>query len=93
MKICLDFDGTYTLDPVFWDQVIALAHRHGHEVICATMRHEAHEGDAVHEALAHQVSAIHFTDRRAKQPTLAERNVHPDVWIDDSPHWLLHDAT
>lgn len=92
MKICLDFDGTYTADPIFWDRVIELAKQHGHDVICATMRYDQSEGDAVRDALAHQVSAIHFTERRAKQPALADRGVYPDVWIDDSPQWLVQDA-
>ncbi len=92
MLICLDYDGTYTEDPVLWDGFIASAQAAGHRVICATMRFEDTEGDEVKLVLAHRVEKIYFTDRGAKQPWLAAQGINPDVWIDDSPHWLLHDA-
>lgn len=92
MQICIDYDGTYTCDPIFWDKVITLAKRHGHDVICATMRHENDEGADVREMLGHQVSNIYFTSRRAKQPALESVGVKPDIWIEDCPRWLMTDA-
>jgi hypothetical protein len=92
MLICIDYDGTYTCDPVLWDTFISTAKKAGHRVICATMRYEISEGEPVKKALAHLVEAIYFTDRKGKQPWLAARGVLPDVWIDDSPTWLLNDA-
>jgi len=47
MLIALDYDGTYTADPIFWDTFIASAQSHGHGVACITMRHEASESLAV----------------------------------------------
>ena len=92
MLFCLDFDGTYTEDPAFWDLFIQSAHAAGHSVICATMRYESLEGDEVKAALGGKVAAIYFTHRQAKQPFLERKGIVPDVWIDDSPRWLLHDA-
>jgi hypothetical protein len=92
MLLCLDFDGTYTEDPALWDTFISSAKKAGHSVICATMRYEHIEGDEVKAALGEKVSAIYFTARQAKQPYLARKGVLPDVWIDDSPNWLLNDA-
>lgn len=92
MQICIDFDGTYTRDPIFWDEVILLAKKYGHDVICATMRYEENEGDTVREFLDDKVSNIYFTDRRAKQVSLASIGVKPDIWIEDCPMWLLTDA-
>lgn len=92
MLICLDFDGTYTLAPELWDSLIDLATSQGHEVICATMRFEGSEGALVKELLGQKVSAIYFTGRKAKQPFLMSLGLVPDVWIDDSPAWLVFDA-
>ena len=92
MLICLDFDGTYTLDPGFWDAFIALSSRSGHEVICATMRYEATEGALVRQELDGKVSAIYFTERKAKKTFLESLGIVPDIWIDDSPSWLIFDA-
>jgi glycerophosphoryl diester phosphodiesterase len=90
--ICLDYDGTYTEDNELWDIFIYAAKAAGHTVICATMRDEKTEGAEVKRALEKKVSQIFFTNRLAKQPWLNERGIKPDVWIDDSPFWLLNDA-
>ncbi len=92
MLICLDYDGTYTLDPSLWNTFIQSAKGAGHNIICATMRYENAEGDEVKKSLAHLVEKIYFTNRLAKVAWLKERGVKPDVWIDDSPYWLLNNA-
>ena len=92
MLICLDYDGTYTEDPSLWDLFIQAATASGHQVICATMRYEEVEGDTVKISLGHLVDKIYFTNRLAKVNWLKERGINPDVWIDDSPFWLLNNA-
>lgn len=89
MLICLDYDGTYTEDPALWDQFIENAITAGHVVICATMRYQA-EGADVERDLGLKVAQIIYTDRQAKQPYLRNRGINPDIWIDDSPYWLLN---
>ena len=91
MLLALDYDDTYTRDPIFWDEVIRLAIKCGHSVICATMRYE-HEGDDVKMALDDQVEAIIFTGRKAKYKAVHDAGYMPSVWIDDSPHWIHMDA-
>jgi hypothetical protein len=91
MLLALDFDETYTLDPEFWDLLIAAAKHRGHSVICATMRHE-HEGEEIIAALGDKVEAIIFTGRKAKHANVHEQGYYPSVWIDDSPHWLYEDS-
>jgi hypothetical protein len=93
MVICIDYDGTYTQDPSLWDEFINSAKAAGHRVICATMRYEDTEGNEVKSSLAHLVEKIYFTNRLAKVAWLKERGVKPDVWIDDSPFWLLNNAS
>lgn len=85
MRIALDYDGTYTADPVFWDCVVALAAQHGHEITIVSMRH-------LHEPLEVAGCEVIYTGRRAKVPHMEELGQKVDIWIDDSPHWLLSNA-
>lgn len=91
MLICIDFDGTYTMDLPLWDAFIEKARNNGHEVICATMRYE-HEMGYVYQKLEGKVDRIIHTSRKAKKPFLQTEGIIPDVWIDDNPEWLFKDS-
>jgi hypothetical protein len=86
LLLALDYDGTYTADPAFWDGVIALAQRHGHRVVCVTMRRPEECGD-VRAHLGGQIEVIP-TSREAKALYMARERQMPDIWIDDRPHWI-----
>ena len=90
MLICLDYDNTYTLDPRLWMHFIKSAIRRGHEVICCTMRYKYEAAGMCPEL----TSTIHvfYSGRLAKKPFLSKVGIEPDVWIDDSPHWIVQDA-
>lgn len=89
MRLALDFDATYTLQPVFWDEFIELAERAGNEVILATYRHEVHDAHPLIDAL--QIP-VYFTDGKAKKPFLEALGVVVDVWIDDRPMTIIEDS-
>ena len=89
MLIALDYDGTYTADPLLWDGFLQSAKKAGHEIVCATMRHE-HEGADVIESLPGIL--VVFTGRQAKRTFLAERGIFPTIWIDDNPAWIYQDS-
>ena len=91
MLICIDFDGTYTADPLLWDAFIENARKCGHVVVCATMRYEE-EGGPVHHFLDGKVDQIIFTSRKAKKAFLRKEGLQPNIWIDDNPDWLYEDA-
>lgn len=91
MLLALDYDDTYTRDPMFWDAVIELATVCGHSVICATMRHE-HEGADVVRDLGGKVEQIIFTGRKAKHGAVHAAGFMPSVWIDDTPSFIHQDA-
>ena len=57
------------------------------------MRHAATEGNKVREALASRVDGLFFTNRQAKKDFMAERGIRIDVWIDDSPAFVLTNAS
>jgi hypothetical protein len=92
MLLVLDYDGTYTRDPLFWDAAIALCAQYKHDIIVATMRHE-HEGAAVREDLGHLVKDILFTSRLAKHKHVYAAGYNPSVWIDDRPDYICADAS
>lgn len=93
MLLALDYDETYTRDPIFWDEVITLANKRGHSVICATMRcTDPWESDEVVAALSGKVEDIVFTDRKAKFKAVYDAGYMPSVWIDDSPNFIHNNA-
>ena len=92
LTIALDYDGTYTADKEMWNVFIHQATLRGHEVIVATMRYEATEGEDVKRDLEANVSRIIFTERKAKKAAVRMAYKDPDIWIDDNPEWLFEDA-
>lgn len=80
LKIALDYDGTYTADPVLFDLFVEAAHQLGHQVTIVTMRYP-------HEEIRHAPCEVVYTSRKAKSTVF-----QADIWIDDKPHWLLNDA-
>ena len=80
MNISLDFDDTYTRDPLLWDNFVASARRHGHKVYVVTMRYKE-EGQEVVEALQENVDMIIFTGRMAKKPYVAKMMINIDVYF------------
>jgi acid phosphatase class B len=91
VNLALDYDDTYTRDPEAWNDFISLMQQRGHNVYCVTMRASA-EGRAVKEALDNKVDGIFFTARRAKRDFMNARGIQIDVWVDDSPAFVLMDA-
>ena len=76
MLIALDYDGTYTADPVLWDRFVEHARERGHEVKILTMRYESEPIDTHLDVV--------YTGRRAKYGVIPA-----DIYIDDEPHFLF----
>lgn len=84
MQIALDYDATYTVDRDFWDDFIKNAVNRGHSVLCVTMRYP--------EDVINIPCDVYYTSRQAKGAYVKEHNIKIDVWIDDSPLYILLDA-
>jgi len=91
MNISLDYDNTYTRDPILWNVFIANARGLGHKVYCVTMR-SPQEGIQVFHDLSGKVDNIYFTNRQAKKDYMFEQGISIDVWIDDMPFFVYQDA-
>lgn len=93
MNISLDYDETYTRDPIAWDQFISLMKSRGHTVYCVTLRSsELHESLEVMNDLNGKVDAIFFTNRSAKRSFMSNQGLWIDIWIDDMPIFIDRDA-
>jgi hypothetical protein len=87
MKIALDFDDTYTVDPVFWDEFITLAQDHGNEVRIVTFRKSTMR-DAALDWLERKIPVI-YTEYIQKRAFCKHIGWEPDIWIDDSPEFIV----
>jgi hypothetical protein len=82
--IAIDYDDTYTADPVGWGLCIVLMQSRGHEVICVTYRSDA--GGMEDGPWSNIIS----TNGRAKAEFCSSVGYNVDIWIDDKPHLILN---
>lgn len=83
MKVALDYDSTYTLDPELWNKFIDMLQLRDHEVMVVTYRDEDLPID-------HELPIpIYYTAFHAKRNFMEEKGIHIDVWIDDWPEGIL----
>ena len=83
LTIALDYDKTYTADPLFWDQVVRLGEQRGHQFVCVTGRRDP-PGSHERQIPMRVICAGSEWKRRAA----AKAGVHVDVWIDDMPEMV-----
>lgn len=90
MKIALDYDGTYSSDPEFWNKMIRHARSSGHEVRIVTARDERFDRTAALAELEKRIPVI-YCRGVAKQWYLTHfgDGFVPDVWIDDRPQSIF----
>ena len=86
MKIALDYDDTFTVDPKCWRKVIDLLQKYGHEITIATSRFKTLEN--YREISKYTDLPILFCDHNAKAESARQHGVNFDVWIDDNP-WAI----
>ena len=80
MIIALDYDKTYTADPMLWDDFVQSAQNRGHTVKIVTMR-------MPEEVISNPPVDVVYTKRKAKASCFKA-----DIWIDDSPQWVYQDS-
>lgn len=89
--IALDYDGTITTNIPFWVNFIKLAEAAGYAVAIVTMRYPS-EKSSMDQRILDACPWVITTERRAKKEFCALFGVHPAIWIDDNPFWILMDA-
>lgn len=93
MRIALDFDNTFTLDPNLWYCFIDDVLDRGGSVTIVTVRHPYWDAHPLLDELQKVGIVVIFTDGRAKKDFCAELGLEFDVWIDDRPQTILENST
>jgi Asp/Glu/hydantoin racemase len=83
MKIAIDYDDTYTLDPEGWELFICLMQGRGHEVVCITKRYKT-----LLQEVIDTVSVPVIGASRSKMEAARMSGHKVDVWIDDKPETI-----
>ena len=90
----IDFDDTITAAPELFASFIRDLRKHGHRAICVTARRYTDEN---REELAdyfdrHGIAEVPivFCNLRSKVDTMTKRGIKVNIWIDDTPHALVH---
>lgn len=86
MLIGVDWDDTFTADPVLFQHLVELAVSRGHRVWIITWRDE----DWPIERVPSGVERVLYCGLRAKAEVVAETGEEVDVWIDDTPFAILN---
>ena len=91
MIVALDYDDTWTRDPLAWRAALSVLKAHGHTIIGVTMRGTGEQAgmDSNYFDLCDRV---YFTSRKGKREYLAKRDIFPSVWIDDTPEFITMNA-
>jgi hypothetical protein len=84
MRLGVDYDDTWTLDPVFWRAVVELAAARGHEVVIVSNRGPS-RWEPIAEEHALPVRVI-YADGKPKTEAVRAAGLVIDVWVEDMPH-------
>lgn len=93
MNISIDFDDTYTRDPLLWNEFARQARKAGHTVYCVTARASEYKDETqeVWDTLGAVIGKDKciFTGGRSKRLFCQILNIHIHVWIDDMPEAVV----
>jgi hypothetical protein len=86
MIIAIDYDGTYSINPELWNQIINLFMDAGYSVICVTGRTKE-LGQPVLDSIGKLVPVI-FAGGLPKREACKNRGYNVGIWIDDMPEMI-----
>ena len=78
MKVAMDYDNTFTANPVAWTKVIEVLRAHGTELFCITSRFP-------NVPINDMPMPVYYTCGQQKWEFAQERGLAVDIWIDDIP--------
>ena len=88
MIIAIDYDNTYTADPITFNGIISLLKAADHTVICVTARTGIGAmAEPVLNSIGKLIPVI-FADKDWKKEAALKRGYKVDIWIDDSPEFI-----
>ena len=90
MNIGLDYDDTFTRDPIGWAAMASFMRQRGHKVYLVTWR-DAEETNEDIQTLTKNLDGVYFTSRTGKERFMYAQGIRIDVWIDDNPRAIIQD--
>lgn len=90
LTIAIDYDDTFTADPLLFEYFMMESAGRGHKVICVTARHYTPENKEELKSELPKGTLIYFTGHRSKMEYMAEQGIIPNIWIDDQPKVVVH---
>lgn len=87
MNIALDYDDTYTLDPIAWSAFILMMRQRHHNVYLVSWRTPEETSPDI-EKIRVELTDVIFTSRKAKFYFVEKLGINIHVWIDDNP-WAI----
>jgi acid phosphatase class B len=84
MNIGLDYDDTYTRDPIAWTEFIKMMQMRGHNIYLVTWRFVQEVDDGIRK-LDKILDGVYFTGRKAKEKYMFDKGINIHVWVDDNP--------
>ena len=91
MKIALDYDDTYTKDPLLWNWFAKEALDRGHQVYCVSARSER-DMDSPKLTIGRVIGPENCfgTNLKPKREYMkSNHGIKIDVWIDDTPDAIV----
>lgn len=89
----IDFDDTFTADPLLWSMFVRMAKRRGHRFYCVTARQETEENtEHINAQFDHwkcQMPIV-FSNLGSKMDEVERRGIKIDIWCDDAPCAIVH---
>lgn len=91
--IALDYDETYTADPLFWREFMSSARERGHNVFICTYRDDRFDRTDELDFLEQDDFDVVYTRGVAKRFWCEQFGPGKvDVWIDDEPEAILNNS-
>jgi len=88
MLFAVDFDGTFSRDPVLFRALVALGRRMGHTFVLVTGRSDEGQWGAEVRRAVSDLMPIVFANNGWKRAAAEAAGYKVDVWIDDMPEGI-----
>lgn len=87
MKIGIDYDNTFSVDPEMFRKFIDLLQEHGHEAVIVTQRSHSYGNDDLLEDVQDKVEVV-YAGEQWKSSIAFEKGHYIHVWMDDNPQCI-----
>lgn len=84
-RIAIDFDETYSADPAFFRELVALARKYQHLPCIVSCRRNTPENHELIEGIVGDDLLIVLTDLKPKRAAMEAVGLPVDWWVDDHP--------